>query len=462
MRRALLPLLLLCLGQPAFGEELFNKKVAVLEPFPREVKTNKAFHLRGKRMGAYKTPELILIAPNGRTYKNFEGVFGEYRFDFDVQFLFGPGPYRMELILRSNRGVKSAARFTVWYGRRKPKVDKREPLPDPVLDDPAFHPWLLEKQFLRRVHALRKEVGVKRLGWNEAAAARARDHASKMARADRRVHKFGGRGAKEWLAVDGAGKWAPGSGPDTGWPRVSSVRPFDRPVLMPAGPNVTNRVVQFVLAGEAQNVVFERYIAREAAFRLVATDPYCLEVGIGAARPEKGRAIYYCICFVQVNVRATHEAQEAAYRTMLDEAKRLDPKRLRRLALWSRTRGAESIFRSALRSKDVQVRAAGWDGLLLLDEVEARGRIEKEAAKAQRARDGKRWGTAYRLYAALAATAMDGRLATRCAKQRRAIEKAAEAELAAIDAAPAEKQASLRRDLRRRTAGMPIATRLTD
>ena len=62
--RPMLLLLLLSAG-PVTAEELFNKRVALVDDFPREVARGKDLVISGRRVGAYKTPELIVIAKHG-------------------------------------------------------------------------------------------------------------------------------------------------------------------------------------------------------------------------------------------------------------------------------------------------------------------------------------------------------------------------------------------------------------
>ncbi|MFI5402702.1 MAG: hypothetical protein ACHQ1G_07185, partial [Planctomycetota bacterium] len=188
---------LLVVAAAAKGAELFNEKVGILETFPREVARGKTLVLKGTLKGAYKSPELILIAPRGKTYLNGEQVINGQAFAFTVRFEEGPGPYRLELIARTPEATRSAARFTVYHGVPKPEVEPPEPPPTGPRTPYAIHVRLLEKRFFRLLGDFRKGIECEPVGWNEAVAARAREHAENMAEAHRRQHRFGGNGVLE-------------------------------------------------------------------------------------------------------------------------------------------------------------------------------------------------------------------------------------------------------------------------
>ncbi|MHC4732129.1 MAG: CAP domain-containing protein, partial [Planctomycetota bacterium] len=270
----------------AAAAEMFNERVAVLEPFPREVARGKTMKLKGRVKGGFRKPELAIIAPSGKTYLNRDNRIGEHAFTFKVRFGEGPGPYRMEVLAHKTTAIQSAARFTVYYGRKRPPEEKEPPIPKGRKTPRDIHTLLVEKRFLARLNEFRRSVKLDPVGWNEAVAARAREHAVRMAKARRRQHRFGNVGVREMLGRDGAG---PGgaSGPDRAWTRLTGVRPFDRPAPQPPGPRVRNHVVVFILALDSLEEMFERYFVREAAFRLCALDPYCIEVAVGAARSPR-------------------------------------------------------------------------------------------------------------------------------------------------------------------------------
>ncbi|MHC4953974.1 MAG: CAP domain-containing protein [Planctomycetota bacterium] len=462
--RLLIPALLLVAAtastaSTASAGEKFNRRVAILDDFPREVSRGSEIVISGKRVGAYKTPELIVIAPNGRTYRIVKGTFGEYTFAFEVEFENGVGIYRMELMLRTHKRYQSAARFNVWYGKRKPKAYEDPPLPEGPPTPISIHTRLVEKRVQRHVNALRKQIKLKPVGWNEAVAARARDHASKMARVERRVHKFGNTGVNEMLTRSGAGKWAPESGPDEGWPNVTTLRPFSPPQIRSTNDNPRNHVVHFVLAASSLDVMWEQYFVREAAFRLLAADPHCLEVGIGCARSKKGnkQLVYYCICFVQVNDKTVKSRQDRAYDKMLRDTTGDDPKLVRRLALWGRAKTGLPRMKKWLKSARADIAGAALDGLLVLDEEEARKIAAKLDATAVEAERTGRLGAAYGFFAAMGQSYYDWEWRNRGKERSKAIRAAARAEFDQIEMVsdPDEKKKQLKA-FTRRCQGIPL------
>ncbi len=371
------------------GEE-FNSKVAAIDEFPREVRRGEKLTLKGTVKGAYRTPELILIAPNGKTYLNRDNVIGPYDFTFEVRFDEGVGPYRIEIMVRKENSYESAAQFTVWHGT--PRGEREEMLPPPTgAPTPReHHPRLIEKHFRTRLNEFRNRLSLPPVEWNEAVASRAREHADRMAEAQRRVHGFGALGGPlEHLEREGA-RAGDHAGPSDPWPNLTSVRPFEKPAPRTRGPRVWNHVVTFVLAAESQEAMFETFFVREAAFRLCAADPNCVEVAVGAARtpPPPPRAapkgtkttarvvadplVYYCVCFVQVNDRTILRAQEKAHEDLLREAGAGEPDLLRRVGVWGRGGKAVRLLTERLGAERDATGAAAFDGLLLLAEGAAR------------------------------------------------------------------------------------------
>ena len=113
----------------ATGGEIFNKRVALVDPFPREVGRGKTIKITGFVKGRFRNPELIIIAPRGKTYLNKDNRVGETDFTYVVRFGEGVGPYRMEIIAHTPDSTQSAARFTVWHGKARPSESKEPPLP---------------------------------------------------------------------------------------------------------------------------------------------------------------------------------------------------------------------------------------------------------------------------------------------------------------------------------------------
>jgi len=460
--RALLGVLLLT--AMATGTELFNEKVAVLDTFPREVPRGKTLVLTGTCRGAYRAPELILIAPRGKTYLNGEQEINGPAFTFKVRFEEGPGPYRLELIAHTPDATRSAARFTIYHGVPKPEVEPEEPPPTGPRTPTTIHVQLLEKRFLRILNEFRKGIDCDPVGWNEAVAARAREHAARMAEAERRQHRFGGTGVPEMLKKDGAGPSGL-SGPADPWGRINEERPFPPPSPGPPGPRVFNRVVVQLVSGDSLEEAFERYFVREPAFRICAADPHCLEVGIGAARvpvappttgkpptPE-GPVVFYCVCFVQVNEKPVIRAQDEAFDALLRRGRDKDPEVLRALGRWGRPR-ALRLVQGALDDPRPEVAAAAFDGLLLLDEEKARAEFERRTAPRDNALQQCRYADAVALFEPFRWVLFDKDIATAYENTVREAQAAAGRELKAIVDGPPAEQASRAADLKRRVTGL--------
>jgi len=442
----------------ARAEEYVNTRVGVLQEFPREIARGEKLVIAGGLKGKYRTPELVVIAPNGRTYLNRKGRVTPTTFAFEAELSEGVGIYRMEILCHSFQSTQSVARFNIWHGKRKPKKWEEPPLPTGPLTPPGLHLRLAEKRTLAAINAFRKKIRLKPAAWNEAVAARARDHASRMARAKRRLHKFGNVGVREMLAQDGAGKWAPQSGPDRSWPNLTDSRPFGRHNLRKTADDPPNHVVVNVLRSTSLATLFEKYYMREPGFRLLAADPNLIEVGIGCARPKSRirHEIYYCICWVQVNDKQVKNAQDAAYRILLDSADDDKPEVLRRIALWGRPKSATKLLLKQTASPAPERVGAAWDGLLALDETKTRKRIDKTISAARVALRRKLYGDAYRTFSGLLQITYDKELITQPGFLRREVELAAETELEQIRTLPDADQPKKLANLRSRCSGMPV------
>jgi len=442
----------------ARSEEYINTRVGIVNEFPREVARGKQLMISGQLKGKYRTPELVIIAPNGRTYLNQKGTVTPTTFAWDAELTEGTGVYRMEILCHTHVATQSVARFFVWHGKRKPKNWTEPPIPQEPQTPAEWHPRLIEKRTMDAINELRKKIKLKPAAWNEAVASRAREHADRMARAKRSVHAFGKLGIRDMLRKDGAGKNAPTSGPDHGWPGLTSTRPFSNYNLRPPVDDPPNHVIVNVLRGVSLTALMERYYAREPGFRLLAADPHLVEVGIGCARPKSGNPheVYYCICWVQVNNRDVKNWQDAAYRVLLDAVPGGEPELLRRMAVWKRPKKSTKLLRAAIRSDTPARIGAGWDGFLLVDEDDARKQIDK-AMKAARAnlKRGK-FGDAFLALGGLAAITYDRSLAEQPGILRTEVELAAETALEEIRTLPEEDQARKLADFRKRCHGMPI------
>lgn len=375
---------LLLAATAAAGAEMFDESVAVLDPFPREVPAGEEILIRGLLKGRYRTPELILIAPNGKTYLNKHNTITGVSFVFKVVFEEGYGPYRLEIMADSGNVLSSAARFTVWHGQRRPAAEKEPPPPEGPPIPKTVHERLVEKRLQGLFNDFRAGLRLRPLDWNEAVAARARTHADRMAKAGRRLHKFGGVGVVEMLAADGAGQDGL-SGGSEGWLNVrSNFRPFLPLSPAPPGPNTWNEVVVFLTDDISLERMFEAYYVREAAFRICAADPFGEEIAIAAVRsPKDPRLFYFCVCFVQINDTTIVAAQDRAWQAVWKAAEARDPAALRRLGVWGRRSRALSLVSGLLDDRDPAVASAALDAFLLLDERKAREEFDRIERRAQ-------------------------------------------------------------------------------
>ena len=118
--RMLATAVILLAASAAEAEELFRSKVAAIEEFPRVVPRGRKLTIQGKLQGRYRAPELIIIAPRGKTYLNPDNSVSDKDFIFRIKFTEGKGPYRLEIIARNQNRIVSAARVHVFYGMRRP------------------------------------------------------------------------------------------------------------------------------------------------------------------------------------------------------------------------------------------------------------------------------------------------------------------------------------------------------
>jgi hypothetical protein len=463
---ARLALILAAAAAATGAEELVNDRVAAVEPFPREVARGKTVVVKGIVKGSFRDPELILIAPNGKTYLNKDNEVSGFRFEFTVRFDEGTGPYRLELIAKAPEATRTALRTTVHHGQRAPP-EPEKPEPPPVFPKTpgALHERVLEKRFQRLLNEFRRGIGCDPVGWNEAVAARAREHALRMAVAERRQHHFGGVGVLEELGKAGAGDGL--SGPATPWGRTNSVRPFDRPAPQRPGPRVWNHVVVMNVASDSLEEMFHRFFVGEAAFRICAADPHCLEVAVGAARtprppPPRGRTappasplVYYCVCFVQVNEKTVIEQQDAFFEELLARAANLDPDLLRALGSWGRPTAADLLER-AWKDPRAEVASAAVDALLVLDEEKTRGAVEARLAEDKGLVEAKRYRDALAVHEPFRWVLYDGRFGAGYARVVREATRAARTEIRALRGMKEPERAAAAEELRSRARGLGL------
>jgi hypothetical protein len=373
--------LLLALAGAAAATEWKDEKVAVLEAFPRRVARGGSLALRGALGAGFSGPELIVLAPRGQTFLAPDPTVDGASFTFTVRFEHGTGPYRMELVATDRFGMRSAARFTVFHGVPVVPDEKLPPLPVALPIPAGVHERLVERQLFDRLNAFRRSIGEKPAEWCEPVAARAREHARRMAAAEQRLHRIGGTGVAELLLQPEP----PGAALSSAyaWGRISQRRPFPPPSPAPPGPRVENRLVDCVFDEHSVDYVMERYFVREASFRILAADPHLREIAVGCARnPARATPVYMVVCFVQINETTLRERIDRDFEGALRAAREKTPEALRALAGWHRPNRTLPLLRDALRADDAALVAAGLDGLLLVDEAEARERIASMSAGA--------------------------------------------------------------------------------
>ncbi|MGH7163256.1 MAG: CAP domain-containing protein [Planctomycetota bacterium] len=455
MRARVIPILL-CAAATAGAGELFDERVALLGPFPRTVARGKRLEIEGGLVGRYRVPELILIAPDGTTCLNKDNVVTGAEFVFRVAFERGPGPYRIEIMARTSAGYATAARFTVHYASKPPSEEKEPPPPEGAPVPRAIHERLVEKRLLGLLNDFRASLRLRPVGWNEGVAARAREHAARMAKSGRAIHEFGRTGIVEMLTQGGAGGDG-SSGPGSGWQRVDSVRPFAAPAPGPPGPRLFNRVVVFVLEATSLDRVFEAHFVREAAWRLVATDPHALEAAVGAARHPKNRAmLYLAVCIVQINDVTIIAGQDRAYQDALAAAERRDPDALRGLGIWGRPPSGLKALHAAFQDGRPEIAAAAFDGWLLLDEKRAREELGRAEKSAEAEVANKEYGRAADIWRRFHGVAYDADVARSARRREVEANLAAARELGEIRALtdPGARKAALA-SLLRRASGLP-------
>jgi hypothetical protein len=236
---------------------------------------------------------------------------------------------------------------------------------------------------------------------------------------------------------------------------------------------VRNHVVVFLFADDSLDEIFERYFVREAAFRLCALDPYCVEVAAGAARPapkpkpkprpgfnrtsaRNDRVVYYCVCFVQINDKTIIAAQDGAYAALLKQAAARDPQDLRRLGIWGRGGKARTLVERALGDERPEVSAAAFDALLLLDERRARAELDRLAVRKEAALESGRYAEAVALFAPFRAVLYDRKVAGASERVAAAAERAARDELGRLRKLKGPQRTPGLESLRRRVAGLAV------
>ena len=467
---------LLILAASAAAEDRFWTKVGVLDEFPRAVARGRSLTLRGMVKGGYKDPELLVIGADGHCYKVWPEDITEFRFHYIVRFEHGVGRYRFEMIAKSNNRVRSLARFDVWHGTRKPADYVAPPLPDGPAIPLGLHPRLMESRVFDQINAMRKKLRLKPLAWNEAVAARAREHALRMAKAERRMHRFGNAGGvRDMLGNSGAGDDRSGS--TIPWSGLTNRRPFDPPQPQAPSRNVRNHVLVFLHDDASIARMLEKAYGREAAHRICAVDPHATEIAVGAAwpsykawqkrkpDPKTGRKAdfkaYFCVCFIQVNDKTILDRQKVAFSKLAREARRLHPDLLRRLSWWQRPKRSISLLRRARKNPDAAVAGAAFDGMLILDEERARADLKTLGERTRELVARGRYADAVAPWSKFVRVTYDRRIPNTSAAFRAEAEAAAHKELAAAPVEPEARKKALE-SLARRTKGMKVHESVED
>jgi len=468
---------LLLLTSFAAAEDFFWDRVGIVAHYEKEVARGRELVLKGVTKGAFRGAELIIIAPNGRTFLNKKNDVVDVNFTFTVEFEDGPGRYRLEIIAHKPNDTRSLGRFSIFYAA--PATEEKEPPPPTGAPTPIeLHPRLVEKRWLALLNEFRASLRLKPVKWNEAASARCREHARRMVSARRQIQTFAPYGGiADMLRKSGAGK-GNDSGPTAGWPRISSRRPFSRPHLQPRGKRVYNYLVPFVIGDDPKawtqkpslERLFEKVYVREAAWRICAADPNCLEVGVGFARPQpkvttgkrktrkalRKDALYYAMVFLQLNDKQTVAAQDAYYAGFLRRAAtRKTPALLRRLGVWGRAKGIRTLSK-ALQHHDDEVASAAFDGLLLLAEQKALDGLQKSAVKADLALEQGDYGATARAWRPYLHVRYDSRISRHARDRIAAAHEQAEKELGAAVELEPELRARRLQSLLRRCRDLPI------
>ncbi len=172
-------------GGTAWVALLAARRLAALEPFPRQVPAGARVRLRGELRGL-SSPRVFLTLPSGHVRE----VPAEGRRDFSAEIRFeSRGRYLVEVLGEGAAGPAVAALFAVTCGGA-PLV---EPAEAPAPPDP-MDPAAAEAQVLAAVDAIRRRQGLAPLEARPEIAAVARRHSRRMLEAGILAHVFPGEG----------------------------------------------------------------------------------------------------------------------------------------------------------------------------------------------------------------------------------------------------------------------------
>ena len=93
----------------ASGRDWFFDRVGSLADYPKSIARGKPLVLTGATRGEFRRAELLIIAPDGKTFLNKDNEVVGADFTFTVEFENGPGRYRMEIIARKPNSIRSLA-----------------------------------------------------------------------------------------------------------------------------------------------------------------------------------------------------------------------------------------------------------------------------------------------------------------------------------------------------------------
>lgn len=172
-------------GGSAWVVLLAARRLAALEPFPRDVPVGARVSLRGELRGL-SSPKVFLTSPGGDVRE--VPVRGRRAFSAAIRFE-APGRYLVEVLGEGTSGPSVAALFAVASGG----ASLEEPAEGVALPDPP-EPAAAEAQVVEAVNATRRRHGLAPLVARPELAAVARRHSERMREAGRLAHVLPGDG----------------------------------------------------------------------------------------------------------------------------------------------------------------------------------------------------------------------------------------------------------------------------
>ena len=287
------------------------------------------------------------------------------RFEMRLAFGRGRGIYRLEVTaVASGNRTHSAARVRFFAG--VPADFEEPPLPADDPPDEVVNVDMLQARCFAAMNAHRMGARLKHLPWLEPLARACVQHARDCVaegKIDHRVNRKGNVADRFKSAY--------------GLERVAYARP-------PRSHRQTNeptaQTYMSVAVGSASSM--EHLIGkwgRQAAFCLPMTSELMTHAACGVARKRDGRW-YVVFAFAQINGVAVPKAMDVVFgadRQAYKDARGDErPPALRRLGAWRRKRSTSEL-KKRTRDRDLALRVAAWDGLLLVDELRTRADLRK-------------------------------------------------------------------------------------